>query len=94
MVDAASGETAIVIADMAPAGEAKVYELWAIRGDRAPEPAGVFTVGDEGSVATVGARIARPTEVTTFAVSIEPAGGSQTPTGPIVLVGQVSGASG
>jgi anti-sigma-K factor RskA len=94
MVDAASGETAIVIADMAPAGEAKVYELWAIRGDRAPEPAGVFTVGDEGSVATVGARIARPTEVTTFAVSIEPAGGSQTPTGPIVLVGQVSGKSG
>ena len=94
MVDATSGETAIVIAEMAPAGEDKVYELWAIRGNRPPEPAGVFTVGEEGSVAAVGARIARPAEVTTFAVSIEPAGGSKTPTGPIVLVGQVSAASG
>lgn len=94
MVDATSGETAIVIAEMAPAGQERVYELWAIRGERPPEPAGVFTVGEEGSVATVGARIARPAEVTTFAVSIEPIGGSKTPTGPIVLVGQVSGTSG
>jgi anti-sigma-K factor RskA len=34
--------------------------------------------------------VARATEVTAFAVSIEPIGGSTSPTGPIVLVGAVT----
>jgi anti-sigma-K factor RskA len=94
MVDAISGEAAIVLAGLAPPGAGKVYELWAIRGSAAPEPAGVFTVDAHGSAATAGGRIERPAEVTAFAVSIEPTGGSKTPTGPIVLVGAVSGTSG
>ena len=87
IVDATSGEGAIVLAGLAPAGAGKVYELWAIRGDRPPEPAGIFEVGNQGAIATVTDRIARPAELTTFAVSIEPSGGSRSPTGPIVLVG-------
>jgi len=37
------------------------------------------------------AKLEHPTEITAFAVSIEPAGGSKSPTGPIVLVGPVQG---
>jgi anti-sigma-K factor RskA len=35
-------------------------------------------------------KVARPHEVTAFAISLEPEGGSTTPTGPIVLVGTVA----
>jgi len=91
LVDVASGESVIVVSGLAPAPEGKTYELWALRGDRPPEPAGLFTVGPEGSIARRSARVDRPGEVTAFAVSIEPAAGSSAPTGPIVLVGTIAG---
>jgi len=91
LVDAASGDSVVVVSGLAPAPEGKTYELWALRGDRPPEPAGLFAVGAEGTLASRGARVERPGEVTAFAVSIEPAAGSQAPTGPIVLVGAVAG---
>jgi len=91
LVDAASGESVIVVSGLAPAPEGRTYELWALRGDRPPEPAGLFAVGPEGSLARRSARVERPGEVTAFAVSIEPAAGSPAPTGPIVLVGTVAG---
>ena len=91
LVDAASGESVIVVSGLAPAPEGKTYELWALRGDRPPEPAGLFAVGTEGSIARRSARLERPGEVTAFAVSIEPAAGSPAPTGPIVLVGTIAG---
>jgi anti-sigma-K factor RskA len=37
------------------------------------------------------AKVERPGDVKAFAVSIEPAGGSKSPTGPIVMVGPVQG---
>jgi len=91
VVDAASGETAVVLAGVPPPPPGKTYALWAIRGAQAPEPAGLFTVGPDGTVAAPAARVARAEEVAAFAVSIEPAGGSPAPTGPIVLVGKVAG---
>jgi len=91
VVDATSGEAAIVLAGLPPAGPDKVYELWAIRGDNPPEPAGLLAVPSEQAVATKVGTVERPGEVTAFAVSIEPTGGSTSPTGPIVLVGPVTG---
>jgi hypothetical protein len=91
IVDAASGETAVIISGLEPAVPGKTYELWAIRGEAPPEPAGVFTLGPELWATVPAKRIERPEEVTALAVSIEPAGGSKTPTGPILLVGRVSG---
>ena len=91
VVDVTSGETAILISGLAPAPAGKTYELWAIRGDRAPEPAGLFSVVTGDWVAMRMPSVVRATEVTAFAVSIEPAGGSTTPTGPIVLSGAVMG---
>ena len=68
-----------------------MYELWAIRGQNPPEPAGLLAVVSEQAVATKVATVERPGEVTAFAVSVEPTGGSTSPTGPIVLVGPVTG---
>ena len=91
LVDATSGDAAIVLSGLAPAAEGKTYELWAIRGKKAPEPAGLIAVADaRGGVIRVPS-VPRASEVTAFAVSIEPKGGSTSPTGPIVLVGAVSG---
>lgn len=90
LVDASSGEAAIFVSGLAPTGPGKTYELWSIRGNHPPEPAGVFAVGDTAAVAARVARIERAHEVTAFTVSIEPSGGSTTPTGPIVLAGSVA----
>jgi len=90
VVDPTSGESALLVADLPPAAVGKTYELWAIRGDRPPEPAGLFAVGTERALATRMAHVEHPGEVTAFAVSIEPAAGSTSPTGPIILVGTVT----
>ena len=90
-VDAATGEGAVVVADVQALDPNKVYELWALRGDSPPEPAGLLQVGGRSVYLTQVAKLERPTEITAFAVSIEPAGGSKSPTGPIVLVGAVQG---
>lgn len=91
MLDSSTGDAAIVLSGLTPAAEGKTYELWAIRGNRPPEPAGLVTVNAERGVATSVPPIDAPKEVTAFAVSLEPRGGSKSPTGPIVLVGAVAG---
>jgi anti-sigma-K factor RskA len=88
VVDPDSGEAALVISELPPIASEQVYELWAIRGEGAPEPAGLF-VGEGASRTVRLPDVADPTQVTAFAVSIEPAGGSPQPTGPIVLIGTV-----
>ena len=90
LVDAATGDVALVAADLAALDPGKAYELWAIRGDRPPEPAGVFVPAAGHATAVRLPRVVDPRGVSAFAVSIEPAGGSKTPTGAIVLVGSVS----
>jgi hypothetical protein len=66
-----------------PAG-GKVYELWYRTGASAPmQPAGTFSPKD----GTVVAKVAVGSSFDTFAVSIEPAGGSEQPTTtPIYIV--------
>ncbi len=91
LVDAASGDAAIVLSGLPPLEEGKTYELWVIRGKKAPEPAGLVAVSDAHGGAVRMPSVPRPNEVTAFAVSIEPRGGSTSPTGPIVLVGPVAG---
>lgn len=88
VVDPDSGEAALVVSELAPLAADQTYELWAIRGESAPEPAGLFTPQGTATSLRI-ARIVDPAQVTTFAVSIEPAGGSAQPSGPVVLVGAV-----
>ena len=90
LVDAESGEAHVVVAGLPTPDPGKTYELWAIRAGKSPEPAGLITVGTTPATAARAARIAAPTDVVAFAVSIEPAAGSTSPTGPIVLVGKLT----
>lgn len=91
LVDAQTGDAHIVLAGLPPPGAGKTYELWTIRGDEPPQPAGLLPVGDGSTpVAARLERVKTPGEVAAFAVSIEPAAGSTSPTGPIVLVGKVT----
>ncbi len=90
VVDAATGDGAIVLSGLADPGQGRAYELWAIRGDRPPEPSGVFAFEPGRPLAARITPVVRANEVTAFAVSIEPSAGSASPTGPIVLVGSVA----
>lgn len=89
LLDPAAGEVAVVVTELPPPAGGRTYELWAIRGDRPPEPAGLFAPSSPQSFAARLGDLPKPEEITAFAVSLEPAGGTQSPTGPIVLVGPV-----
>jgi anti-sigma-K factor RskA len=74
----------LVAADLPPPPADKVYELWAIAGGK-PVPAGVFTVDAEGKGSLAVAPLAGVAAVDVFAVTLEPAGGVQSPTGAMYL---------
>ena len=68
-----------------PVPEGRDAQLWAIVGTKAPQPLGLFRVA--GTRVEADARTPSPIEPgTTFAISLEPLGGSPTglPTGPVV----------
>ena len=69
----------LVAQGLPPAPEGKAYELWAIAGKGAPVPAGVFTVDAKGVGSLRVAPIQAAGAVDTFAVTLEPAGGSPRP---------------
>lgn len=91
VVDATSGEAALLVAGLDPAPAGKTYELWAVRGTQPPQPAGLFSMRPGGWAAVRMPGLTAVGEITAFAVSLEPAGGSPQPTGPIVLTGALAG---
>lgn len=70
----------------APAGLA--YELWALAGEE-PVPAGVFTVDQAGRAQFRLPALPESRAFDKFAVTLEPAGGGPTPTGPMHLLGSL-----
>jgi anti-sigma-K factor RskA len=74
---------------MQPAPDGKTYELWVIS-DNQKLPAGTFQVNADGSATLLGAVPAlKPGAAITLAVTDEPAGGVQVPTGSIQIKGTV-----
>jgi hypothetical protein len=70
-----------------PAG--KTYELWVIPASgAAPMPAGTFTPNGEGYASVVLPTLPSGVPAKAFGITIENAGGSKTPTMPIVLSGE------
>jgi anti-sigma-K factor RskA len=69
------------------------YELWLLPAEKgaAPIPAGTFTPDSNGRAAMVASTLPQNIEVAGFGVTIEPTGGSTTPTMPIVLSGMSAG---
>ena len=72
-------DAALIVNDLAAAPSGKTYEAWVIQGG-SPEPAGTFA---GGGTQTAFALTQSVPEGATVAVTIEPTGGSETPTGDI-----------
>lgn len=67
--------------------ETHAYQLWLIEAG-AWENGGTFNVDEDGYGARYAKATIRLTDYDEFAVTVEPAGGSETPTGPVVLQGK------
>lgn len=80
---AADGELAVVGHGLPDPGEGRAYQLWLLGGPR-PVSAGVFFPDGSGSVELIG-RL--PGEPAGWGVTVEPAAGSEQPTGDAVYQG-------
>lgn len=67
--------------------EGKTYQLWAIAEDT-PKSAGTFKVDNNGNNVLMIKSLRDFGDISTFAVSLEPAGGVPQPTGEIYLAGE------
>jgi anti-sigma-K factor RskA len=82
------GTLIFLASNLDPLQALKTYELWVIPADgSAPIPAGTFHPDDQGNASVIMPTLPRGIAAKTFGVTIEPAGGSQTPTLPIILSG-------
>jgi anti-sigma-K factor RskA len=81
------GHVLLLANNLAPLPENKVYELWLIpTGGGAPMPAGTFEPDNKGNTLMMHAMENSGIPAQAFAVTVEPRGGSQTPTMPIVMM--------
>lgn len=75
----------LILNGLAPLDTGSVYQLWLIEGDQ-PQSAGLFTVDTQGQATLL---VEGEVPIDTYdaiGVSIEPEGGSEQPTGDIVLL--------
>lgn len=78
--------------ELAPVDENHTYELWAQVGSGAPKPVGTFRI-DANSKQPMYAMATTLDAVDSFSLSVEPKGGSQTRTGPVVRASRVASAT-
>jgi len=76
VVVASGGAGALVLSDLAPAPTGETYEAWVIRG-RAVSPAGLFRGGGATTIVALSRPLPSGSRV---AVTVEPAGGTASPT--------------
>jgi anti-sigma-K factor RskA len=81
--------TWVVTADLPPAPEGKVYQLWFVT-PTAKISAGLITPNKAGHGFAVVRFASSVTPLAAAAITLEPAGGSQQPTMPIYALGKVS----
>ena len=83
-----NGALVFMASNLAPLAPAKTYELWLVpmHGEK-PMPAGMFKPDPQGNAVVMLPPLTAGVEARTFAVTIEPVGGSAAPTMPMVLVG-------
>jgi anti-sigma-K factor RskA len=88
-VDVADGGASLVASGLRPAPNGRVYQVWLKRAGHAPEPtSALFTPRRDGSAtATVPGSLSGVDQVM---VTDEPAGGSQVPTGKLLLAAKIS----
>jgi anti-sigma-K factor RskA len=82
------GSLIFLASNLEPLQPYKVYELWLIPADgRDPIPAGTFKPDDHGNANVIMPQLPKGVDAKAFGVTVEDAGGSQTPTQPIILAG-------
>ncbi len=82
------GGLILLATNLKPLAEGKTYELWVIPANgKAPVPAGVFRPDNVGTATLVLPTLPAGIAAKAFGVTIENAGGSTSPTMPIVLSG-------
>lgn len=82
------GSLVFLASNLDPLQTYKTYELWVIPADgTAPIPAGTFHPDDQGNASVIMPDLPKGVAAKAFGVTIEPDGGSQTPTAPIILAG-------
>jgi hypothetical protein len=83
-----TGKLLMTASNLRPLPAGKTYELWILQpGGAKPLPAGIFAPDSTGNAAMILVPAPPGLTVQGFGVTIENAGGSQTPTLPIVLSG-------
>jgi anti-sigma-K factor RskA len=85
-----SGNQWVVSADLPPAPEGKVYQLWFITSEGAVS-AGLMKSDERGHAFTVVDLPKTPGNLTASGITLEPAGGSAQPTKPIYALGTLAG---
>jgi anti-sigma-K factor RskA len=83
------GTAVLVVSGLNNLDPARVYQLWMIRGDT-PISAGLFEVGADGVGILKVAMLDTAATFNAVGISVEPAGGSSTPTGDIVMLGAIT----
>jgi len=86
--DASTGKLLLSATNLQPLPAGKTYELWILQpAGNKPLPAGTFKPDATGNAAIVLAQAPVGLKVQAFGVTVENAGGSDTPTLPIILSG-------
>jgi hypothetical protein len=84
---ASKGSLLFVASNMAPLDPYKTYELWVIPVDGDPMPAGTFRPDERGFASVVLPELPKGVAAKAFGVTVEDAGGSLTPTAPVIMRG-------
>ena len=74
--------------NLGPAEAGRVYQLWFIQ-DGKPVPSVTFNSESDGHAMVENITIPAGSGITHAAVTLEPTGGSQAPTSPVILIGEV-----
>ncbi len=83
-----TGKLLLTASNLQPLPAGKTYELWILQpGGKSPMPAGTFEPDSTGNATMILADAPAELAVQGFGVTVENAGGSKTPTLPIVLSG-------
>ncbi len=89
LADPNSRSAVLVVAGLAPLPDGQVYQFWLIRGD-VPVSAGTFEVDEQGRAVLPVRSADAVSSFDAMALSIEPEGGSEQPTGDIVMLSSLS----
>lgn len=87
-----TGSGVVVIGNLPPAGDNEVYQIWLVNSDESASSAGNLFVAGNGQ--GFGLIPADATGYKNIAISLEPNGGSESPSGGFLLVAEVNAGRG